>query len=73
MRAAEQREAPGAVWIFAVPAPGFAGECSEGSGLCCDKKGRTQMVKEGVTGVSQSGGRAGGSWDRRRQFRRVKY
>lgn len=31
MWAAEQREVPGAVWILAVPAPGFAGECSESS------------------------------------------
>lgn len=73
MWAAEQREAPGAVWICAVPAAGFAGitESVQSSDLCCDKKGG-QMVKEGVTGVSQSGARAGGSWERHRQFRRVK-
>lgn len=42
---AEQREAFGAVWIFAVPAPGFAGECSESSGLCCDKKGGHKWLR----------------------------
>lgn len=42
MWVAELREAPGAGWIFAVPAAGFAGESS---GLCCDKEGGHRWLR----------------------------